>query len=146
MQAPSFTLATDLDGTLLGGSAEARGRLAGVLSGARTIFVTGRALETVRPLLLDPMVPKPAFIIADVGATVVDGESLRPVQPIQSRIDAAWPGTHRVLAGLSRFTGLVRQQVPQERRCSYLIDDASVMTTELQEEVRRLGCDLLLSG
>jgi glucosylglycerol-phosphate synthase len=146
MQAPAFTLATDLDGTLLAGSAADRGQLAVVLSGARTIFVTGRALETVRPLLLDPLVPKPAFIIADVGATVVDGESLRPIQPIQSRIDAAWPGAHRVLDVLSQFSDLVRQQVPQERRCSYHIDDESVVTEEVEEAVRRLGCDLLISS
>ncbi len=142
----SFTLATDLDGTLLGGPQEARSALALALVDAQTIFVTGRSVETVRPLLLDPVIPKPAYIIADVGATVVDANTFMPVQPIQAEIDAAWPGTHRVLDELGRFSGLVRQDVPQERRCSYSFETSSVVTRELREVVRNLGCDLLISA
>lgn len=146
-QDAKFTLATDLDGTLLGGSSEHRERLVTALACARTIFVTGRAIQSVRPLLSDPTVPTPAFIIADVGSTVVqvDGSDLRPVEPIQSIIEAAWPGTRRVLKALRRFHSLIPQHVPQARRCSYYIDDLTAVTPEFEEAVRNLGCDLLVS-
>lgn len=144
---PSFTLATDLDGTLLGGTDEDRARLNEALVDARTIFVTGRGLETIRPLLYDPLVPKPQFVIADVGATIVDVQDMRPVQPLQSEIDARWPGTLRVLEALERFEGLVRQEVPQERRCSFYYEDDDVVTDELRGVVQDLlGCELLVSA
>lgn len=145
-RASRWTLATDLDGTLLAGSAEQRERLAAALVGVRTIFVTGRAVESVRPLLSRPFVPTPEFIIADVGATVVDGRDFQPVSPLQERIDAVWPGARVVRERLAGFRGLVRQAVPQERRCSYTIEDPAVVTPELEEAVRELGCELLLSA
>lgn len=143
----SLTLATDLDGTLLGGTDEERAHLNEALAGARTIFVTGRGLETIRPLLYDPLVPKPQYVIADVGATVVEVDNMRPVQPLQSEIDARWPGTLRVLEALERFDGLVRQEVPQERRCSFYYEDEGVVTDELRSVVQDLlGCELLVSA
>ena len=68
-------LATDLDGTFLGGSAEDRQTLYQLVSGSQDIqlvFVTGRGLEAVMPLLSDPLVPTPDYIICDVGGTVVE--------------------------------------------------------------------------
>src|SRR5690554_6194109 len=79
----SLILATDLDGTFLGGSAEDQRRLYQTLRnmpGSVLIFVTGRGLESVLPLLGDPSIPDPDYIICDVGATVVHGETLQPVQ------------------------------------------------------------------
>src|SRR5687768_15249659 len=96
-----LVLATDLDGTLLAGTHGARRRVrdlfAGACAGARPtlVFVTGRGLETVMPLLSDPTIPSPDYIIADVGATVVDRE-LRPVEPIQHELTAHWPGSQAV--------------------------------------------------
>jgi glucosylglycerol-phosphate synthase len=145
-RAARFTLATDLDGTLLAGSQADRVRLAAALRDARTIFVTGRALESVRPLLLDPVIPRPAYVIADVGATVVEGRDCRPVQPLQAAIDAAWPGARRVREALARHDRLVPQLVPQERRCSYYLDDLAAVTPALAASVRALGCDLLVSA
>lgn len=146
--APPFVLATDLDGTLLGGSDEERQSLLDTLDGALTIFVTGRGLETVRPLFWDPLVPKPKYVIADVGATIVEvvDERFVPVQPLQANIEARWPGTLEVIDRLARFEGLVRQDVPQERRCSYLYTSDAAVTPELNATVEALGCDLILSA
>ena len=75
-------LATDLDGTFLAGSAESRARLYQLINAhpmIRLVFVTGRGLESVMPLLSDPGIPAPEYIICDVGATVVDGGTLQPV-------------------------------------------------------------------
>lgn len=142
-------LATDLDGTFLGGTEAGRKRLYGLLreaSGAMVIFVTGRGLQSIRPLLDDPAIPDPHYIIADVGATVVDGRTLEPVHAIQDPIDDRWPGGGRVREALRGFPTLVYQEVPQERRCSFLVRNGEV-PERLREVVEEdLGCDLLLSA
>ncbi|MFC3457657.1 glucosylglycerol-phosphate synthase [Massilia haematophila] len=148
LQPDHFVLATDLDGTLLAGSLDARRRVRELFSaqqdGARLVFVTGRGIESILPLLSDPTIPVPDYIIADVGATVVHGD-LRPVDDIQQEIAAHWPGSQAVLKALAGFPGLRRQSVPQERRCSFLVTEGDV-TPALRAAVDALGCDLLLSA
>ena len=145
-----FVLATDLDGTLLAGSQEARRHVRELFSattrarGALLVFVTGRGIESILPLLSDPTIPTPDYIIADVGATIVDGD-LRPVEDLQQEIAARWPGSQAVLKALAGFPGLRRQSVPQERRCSFLVGEGEV-TPALRAAVDALGCDLLLSA
>jgi glucosylglycerol-phosphate synthase len=144
----NFVLATDLDGTLLAGGVDARRRVRELFSaaqaGARLVFVTGRGLESILPLLSDPTIPVPDYIIADVGATIVHGD-LRPVDDLQQEIAARWPGSQAVLKALAGFPGLQRQSVPQERRCSFLVSEGDV-TPGLRAAVEALGCDLLLSA
>jgi glucosylglycerol-phosphate synthase len=142
-------LATDLDGTFLGGGESGRKRLYGLLreaSGAMVIFVTGRGVQSIRPLLDDPSIPDPHYIIADVGATVVDGRTLEPVHAIQDPIDDRWPGADRVREALRGFPTLVYQEVPQERRCSYLVRNGGVPEGLRDIVEQDLGCDLLLSA
>lgn len=141
-------LATDLDGTFLAGDPTNRQRLYQLVTAhpdIRLVFVTGRGLEVVLPLLSDPTIPRPDFIIADVGATVVDGHELVAVQPLQGEIDAVWPGEHTVAVAMARFAGLERQEVPQQRRCSYFCTPDAV-TPEIAEQAEALGCDLLFSA
>lgn len=146
--APELVLATDLDGTLLAGTHEARRRIRELFSGglprAKLIYVTGRGLESIIPLLSDPMLPQPDYIIADVGATVVHGD-LRPVAPLHHDIAARWPGSQVVREKLARFVGLRPQTVPQERRCSFFANEVS-LTDGLRAAVDELGCDLLWSA
>lgn len=145
----SIVLATDLDGTLLAGSLPARRRLRELFSGniphAKLIFVTGRGLESILPLLNDPMVPRPDYIIADVGATVVYGDTLLPIFPLQQSISDSWPGTQQVLDALEPFGYLERQSVPQERRCSFFVRE-SLIDDALRAVVESLGCELLFSA
>ena len=145
----SVILATDLDGTLLAGPLPARRRLRELFSGniphAKLIFVTGRGLESILPVLNDPMVPRPDYIIADVGATVVHGDTLQSVFPLQQGISESWPGTQVVLDALESFTYLERQSVPQERRCSFLVSEGMI-DDELRAVVESLGCELLFSA
>jgi glucosylglycerol-phosphate synthase len=142
-------LATDLDGTFLGGPATARRRLYSILQEAPDavlIFVTGRGIESVRPLLEDPDIPNPRFIIADVGATVVHGKTLDPVAEVQDPIEKRWPGADRARKRLSSFPGLVYQDVPQERRCSFLLENGQIPDDLVEVVEAELGCDLLLSA
>src|SRR5690606_36500507 len=85
------------------------------------------------PRLDDPLIPDPEFIIADVGATVVHRDGLRPVAPLQWEIDSRWVGVQPVLDAIGDLDGVVRQAVPQERRVSYHVSDPEVV-----EAVRRL--------
>jgi glucosylglycerol-phosphate synthase len=141
-------LATDLDGTFLGGRQADRLALYRLLRDnpeIRLSFVTGRGVETVFPLLSDPLIPAPEFIVADVGATVVHGDGLQPVQPVQWEIDQRWIGAEPVVRALSGLPGVERQRVPQERRCSFFLDDPRLVD-EVRRRLAHLDCDILFSA
>ncbi|RIA22574.1 glucosyl-glycerol phosphate synthase [Ectopseudomonas oleovorans] len=141
-------LATDLDGTFLAGDPEDRLSLYQTIAAHPEIklaYVTGRSLEAVLPLLADPTLPQPDYIIADVGATLVHGDSLQPIQPLQSVVDARWPGESQVASAIEPF-GLERQDVPQARRCSYFCTPEQAANPALREIADALGCDLLYSA
>ncbi len=115
-------LATDLDGTFLGGKTEDRLRLYRIIKHTKDIqlvFVTGRGLESVIPLLSDPLIPTPDYIIADVGATVVNGHTLEEVEGIQADIEARWPKVYAIQEDVLKIDGISFQEVPQQRRSSY---------------------------
>ena len=107
--------------------------------------MTGRGVETVLPLLSDPLIPDPEFIVADVGATVVHGDGLHPVQPVQWEIDQRWIGAEPVMRALGDLRGVERQRVPQERRCSFLMDDPRLLD-EVRARLAHLDCDVLFSA
>nr|WP_288256476.1 glucosylglycerol-phosphate synthase [uncultured Pseudomonas sp.] len=141
-------LATDLDGTFLAGDPEDRLSLYQTIAAHPEIklaYVTGRSLEAVLPLLADPTLPQPDYIIADVGATLVHGDSLQPIQQLQSVVDARWPGETQVASVIEPF-GLERQDVPQARRCSYFCTPEQATNPALREIADELGCDLLYSA
>ena len=141
-------LATDLDGTFLAGDPEDRLSLYQTIAAHPEIklaYVTGRSLEAVLPLLADPTLPQPDLIIADVGATLVHGDSLQPIQPLQSVVDARWPGETQVASAIEPF-GLERQDVPQARRCSYFCTPEQAANPQLRKVADELGCDLLYSA
>ncbi len=141
-------LATDLDGTFLAGDPDSRLKLYQLVVShpeIKLVFVTGRGLELVLPLLADPTLPEPDYIICDVGGTLVDGHTQQAVQPIQGEIDRLWPGERMVEEAIADFAGLQRQEVPQERRCSYFCEEEAV-TDELRAAVEALGCDLVYSA
>ncbi|HRO44462.1 HAD-IIB family hydrolase [Agriterribacter sp.] len=141
-------LATDLDGTFLGGAPAQRAALYRIINSHKAlqlVFVSGRGLATILPLFEEPLMPKPDFIICDVGATIVSGNSLEPVEPIQSLIEERWPGKKQVAELLSGVKGLVAQNVPQQRRCSYFYD-VHTDVDDLKDKVEQLNCDLVLSA
>ncbi|MBX6394085.1 MAG: HAD-IIB family hydrolase, partial [Burkholderiales bacterium] len=141
-------LATDLDGTFLAGAPEARQTLYQLIArnpDIKLAYVTGRGLESVLPLLFDPSLPDPDYIICDVGATVVAGNNLLPIQPLQGEIALRWPGEQKVAAAFADHPRLVRQNTPQERRCSYFCESDDV-DDEIERIAHSLGCDVLFSA
>lgn len=141
-------LATDLDGTFLGGRQTDRLKLYRLIreqEKIRLLFVTGRGIESVMPLLDNPIIPNPDFIICDVGATVLNGQTLEPVQPIQSKIEKLWPGALAIRKRMRKIKGLRLQPVSQERRCSYFYDESTDIET-VKKIADEMGLDILLSA
>lgn len=150
-QPATFILATDLDGTFLAGDPGHRQSLYRLVArhpGIALVWITGRGLEAVMPLLSDPSLPRPDYLVCDVGATVVDGRSLQPLQPLQSHIDARWPGERPVAEAMRAFPALLRQDVPQERRCSYFCEPLALAPQReaINAAARELGCAVLYSA
>ncbi|QJB34811.1 HAD-IIB family hydrolase [Chitinophaga oryzae] len=140
-------LATDLDGTFLAGSAADKEQLYELVRSREDIqlvFVTGRGIRSVLTLLEDPYLPRPEYIICDVGATVTHLASLVSVEPVQSDIARLWPGDH-VREQLKAVKGLLHQDAHQQYRCSYYYDDATDIDTA-REIAESLHCDLVLSA
>lgn len=141
-------LATDLDGTFLGGKSLYKQQLYQLIrknNDIRLVFVTGRGLESVIPLLNDPIIPNPDFIICDVGATIVNGHTLEPIEPLQNAIEKNWPGSLKVMDSLSDIGDIEYQEVPQERRCSFYSNDETVIE-EVRLKVDALNCDVIYSA
>ncbi|UGQ14812.1 HAD-IIB family hydrolase [Yinghuangia sp. ASG 101] len=142
-------LVGDLDGTLLGGTNAERRCLHRTLARhpeIAVVFATGRSVASVRDVLRDPVVPRPRWIIADVGATVVDGTTWRPVADLRARLRDGWPGADRVRAALSRFPALRYQHhVVQDGRCSFHLHPRD-LTEDLTAAVTALGCSWVYSA
>ena len=141
-------LSTDLDGTFLGGTSVQKEQLYRSITGNKAIqlvFVSGRGLNSILPLFNEPLMPKPGFIICDVGATVVNGNTLEAIEPIQSLIEERWPGEEMVSGLLTGVKGLMPQNVPQQRRCSYFFNEHTDID-DLKYRVEQLDCDLLFSA
>ncbi|WP_329611577.1 HAD-IIB family hydrolase [Kitasatospora herbaricolor] len=146
---PARVLVTDLDGTLLGGDRAERRRLHDTLARhpeVTVVFATGRGLSSIREALREPLVPRPRWIIADVGASVIDGTDQTPLAALQRRMRRGWPGADRVRAALRRFPALIYQHgVAQDGRCSFHLRPDQ-LTHELTDAVLALGCNWLYSA
>lgn len=141
-------LATDLDGTFLGGSPGDRTALyewIRLQEDLCLVFVTGRGLANVRPLLDDVEIPNPDYIICDVGATVVNGNDLQPMQPLQKDIEKKWAGQELVRTRMEQVSGLTYQEVPQQNRCSFYYDATTAIDVATQIAAE-LGCDVIQSA
>lgn len=148
MAATELTLASDLDGTLLGGSDDARVSLKRRFASRRRwrlILASGRGLPNIVPLIEERRIPRPDFIIADLGATVVHGSTLDPVQPLQDELAERWPGAETVRWALRNFVELVPQTVPMSGRCSFLASRAA-LTKALRKAAGSVGCDVVFSN
>lgn len=149
-RAPALVLATDLDGTFLGGDDDQRAALYQELRDRSDdtiiVFVTGRDLDFVGELIEQPDMPNPDVVIGDVGTTVVHGHDFSPVADVQSWIDQRWDGANeRVLELLDGEPGLELQPVMGDRRVSYYYDPA-VLRRETIERVEAAGFDVIVSA
>ncbi len=145
-----ITLVVDLDGTFLESESPVHDPLYRLINEERPrfnlIFATGRSVESVLSVWIDTIIPRPDYIIGDVGATIVRGDTLEPLSEIQSAIDLRWPGASRVLEVMSGVNGIELQAVPQQRRCSFTILGDQLDWDDIQSRADHLQCDVLISA
>ncbi len=149
--APRTVLATDLDGTFVGGSQQQREDLYAWLRAHRDevmlIFVSGRGQAHMRELAHSLDV-QPEYFIGDVGTTVEHGQqgSQQAIEPVRQWLGAAWPtrAAQRIDDVMRRHPRLSPQPVVGGRRKSYFYDDEPA-ALRAAVELRTLGFDVLLS-
>lgn len=144
-------LATDLDGTFLGGSAAEREALYRWIAANRAevvlVYVTGRSLTTMRDVL-EGLPLRPDHVIANVGTSALLGPDWSPHPEVDGWLGSRWCGMRasalaRRLA--SEFPALAPQPVVEGRRLSYFFDERVPMA-ELEAVVRDAGYDPLASA
>lgn len=147
----AFVLATDLDGTFLGGSEEDRQRLyRWIEENRRTIglvFVTGRDPGFIAELTAGD-VPTPDYVVGDVGTTIahVDKDGgIEPIAALETEIAQAWGDAgERVRAALDGWPGLRLQPTEFRFRVSYDLDPHA-LAPGAEERIRDMGFDVLIS-
>lgn len=151
-----FVLATDLDGTFLGGTADDRMRLYDWIERERSsiglIFVTGRDPAFIAELCDGTDVPWPDFVIGDVGTTIAQAvpmaqnERIRPIDELEAEIAGLWNDSGAtVRAELDGHPGLTPQPTEFRYRVSYDLDPAAFCHSAI-DKVARLGHDHLISA
>ncbi|SMY08931.1 HAD-IIB family hydrolase [Flavimaricola marinus] len=148
----SLVLATDLDGTFLGGTDEDRRKFYSWIEANRDrvglIFVTGRDPGFIRDLTRNRGVPRPDYVIGDVGTTIAEMTTdhfVSPIAELEREIEEAWGNAGaRVHAALQRFEGLSAQSTVFRYRVSYDMDP-SVFDDAVLDIVAELGLDALIS-
>ena len=147
---PRLVLATDLDGTFLGGSPQQRRELYDWIAAERDsvtlIFVTGRDLPFIRELLAAGGVPQPDYVIGDVGTTIAGGPDIEPLVALESDIARRWNDAGaRVRDLLAGEPGLRLQDTPFRYRQSYTYEPQLLARSTL-DKIAAAGFDWLLSA
>lgn len=119
-----LVLATDLDGTFLGGSEEERRILYEAIEArddVLLVFVTGRDRDFIRELIAQPGMPTPRYIVGDVGTSVYDvAADFSPVHELEAEIVAKWDNANeRVMEMLKDEPGIELQPTEFRHRVSY---------------------------
>ncbi len=148
-----LVLATDLDGTFLGGDDTAREGLYGWIDANRDqvglIFVTGRDPGFIRDLTRSGNVPRPDYVVGDVGTTIGsfdDDHFLTPIPELEAEIAQSWSdASARVQAALHGVAGLRLQSTGFRYRVSYDMDPETFDSRAL-DIVAQLGLDPLVSA
>ena len=146
-----FVLATDLDGTFLGGSDADRRALYQFIEDNRQtvglVFVTGRDPEFIADLCRSG-VPWPEYAVGDVGTTIARVSPDRGVEPIaklEESIAKAWGDAgERVKAALAGVQGLTLQPTPFRYRVSFDLD-MDALDERAFDIVEDLGFDTIVS-
>ncbi|MCA0045093.1 HAD-IIB family hydrolase [Celeribacter litoreus] len=152
ISARRFTLATDLDGTFLGGTADERKSLYDWIEANRDtvglIFVTGRDPEFIMEMCREKGLPWPEYVVGDVGTTiahVTERGHVEPIPALEEDIAALWNDAGpRVRDALDGHAGLTLQPTNFRYRVSYDLTPASY-DPSAEKLVEEMGFDWLIS-
>ncbi|MBI1205260.1 MAG: HAD-IIB family hydrolase [Rhodopseudomonas sp.] len=154
MKQKQFVLATDLDGTFLGGSDTDRNALYRFIEDRRgdvgLIFVTGRDPQFIERLCADGRVPWPDYVVGDVGTTIAEivgaSRKVRPLAALEADIAELWNDNgDRIRTLLNKAAGLTLQDTPFRYRVSYHFDPKTY-DGAAERIVRHHGFDALISA
>lgn len=145
-----LVLATDLDGTFLGGSDQERRTLYEALearSDVLLVFVTGRDVDFIRELIAQPGMPCPRYVVGDVGTSVYDvADDFAPVHALEAEIAERWDNANdRVVAMLEGEPGIELQPTPFRHRVSYYYKPDELQASTVQK-IEQAGFDCLTSA
>lgn len=147
-----FALATDLDGTFLGGTDADRAALYDAIAARRDrmglIFVTGRDPAFIEGLCADGFVPWPDYVVGDVGTTIaaMTDRRVAPIPELEGWIAEAWGDRGpAVRAALDGAAGLTLQPEPFRHRVSYDWDP-DAYDGAAERIVADMGLDHLISA
>ncbi|RED11022.1 HAD-IIB family hydrolase [Pontivivens insulae] len=156
LPAKAFTLATDLDGTFLGGTTEDRQALYDWIErhreSVRLVFVSGRDPMFITDLCESGSVPWPEFVIGDVGTTIAQvanapegGKRIETIPALEHQIAHIWDNRGEpVRKALANAKGLSLQLTPFRYRVSYDFDPESY-DGQAEKIVADMGLDVLIS-
>ena len=150
MARAQMVLATDLDGTFLGGTDAQRAHLYDWLRSrpdVALIFVTGRDPAAIGEICASGFVPAPSYVIGDVGTTIASFESgtVRPIPQLEADIARVWGQRQDALRhAVAKVPGLWEQETPFRYRLSYHYDPA-IFDPACMAPVRDMGFDVLVS-
>jgi len=145
-----LVLATDLDGTFLGGTEAERIELYEAISAREDVllvFVTGRDKDFIRELIQQPHMPTPRYIIGDVGTSVYDVEAgFEPVHALEAEIAERWGDANaRVVDMLKDEPGIELQPTPFRHRVSYYYKPDELQQSTVRK-IEEAGFDCLTSA
>ncbi|WP_099827484.1 HAD-IIB family hydrolase [Oceaniglobus indicus] len=145
-----FVLATDLDGTFLGGSDADRKMLYDWIEANRDtvglIFVTGRDPRFIEGMCEDGL-PWPEYVIGDVGTTIarITDRKVTPIAALEAEISGRWGDAGaRVREALAQAPGLRPQDTPFRFRQSFHFDPQTYDPT-VEKMIHDMGFDTLIS-
>lgn len=142
-------LATDLDGTFLGGSEADRAALYDWIARRRDeivlVFVSGRGFDFMRQLA-DTLPVRPDHVIGDVGTRVGTGARFDPLPDVDAWLDACWPADagERIARAMQEHPELEPQPGVAGRRRSYFYSRHEA-ALRAAPDLERLGFDTLMS-
>lgn len=154
LSARPFTLATDLDGTFLGGTDAHRAALYDWIAAHRAtvglVFVTGRDPDFITGMVRHDGLPQPDYVVGDVGTTiawVAPDATLHPIPDLEAEIAAAWDDAgDRVRAAFDGTPGLTLQPTTFRYRVSFDMDPGIFDRDTATARARAMGFDALISA
>lgn len=146
-----MVLATDLDGTFLGGTDEIRKAFYAWIEQNRAriglIFVTGRDPGFITQIVRGGL-PAPDYVVCDVGTTIAEFDEsgfVSPIEELEAEIAEGWGSSSATVpAALHGVGGLKQQSNAFRYRISYDMDPAHFEARAL-DIIAELGLDALVS-
>ena len=151
--AKAFTLATDLDGTFLGGSEADRRALYSWIDAHRDavelIFVTGRDLAFIEDSCAAGVMPWPDFVVGDVGTTIAKHDPqnglMIPDGRLEAHIARLWgEGIGPLASILDAAPGITPQDGVFRYRMSYHYNPQA-FDPAIKPAIEEAGFDCLIS-